>query len=828
MAISYLKDKDFLKALDNEPLKTYYVKIIVMDKEEHPIEEIQGRVTQGTININADAAMRRTANITFVAEEKNNNLSDVNNLLSLNKKVQLFVGIENKINPNYDDMIWFKQGVFVIRQPSINHSTSGVTITLNLQDKMCLLNGDCGGTLPASVTFHEYYQQLGLIDYDADKESILEPKENFIYHFISEKEEDREKYDNAVNKINELKAECNQEVERVKADSSITDEGAREREIERIEKEYAEKIKEQELIRDTVPSYYMRYTLANGWRTISEEEAKKLTTGYESIPQLVYDIIVTVVANYGGEALSKIFVNDIDLELKQLVRHVGKSTNPLYFNMRTGEYTYNSDKIRENPAEWHPFNYNEDCGYIYTNFTYPGELVTGFGDTVTTVLDNIKNKLGNYEYFYDIDGNFVFQEIRNYLNNSYDPTIATRLDVNSLIETSVKKENGLSILDKTNYFVDFHSNSKSVYTFEEGSGLVNSYSNSPNYANIKNDFHIWGDISDEGKSAYHYHLAIKNKPTKFNEYYVVFLKDDDGKYNGKIRLATDQERSSKFEVENETLRENADRQTMFADGTIEKVTFTNDSGAYVDTLNEKLVIPYSAFSYVPNDWRAELYLQGLEEQQAGLRPDIYKQELLDLFDRIYEFGYYIDEAKTEFIKEGRFKSNIVNNPNNLDYWFDYLEPSVDMMNYSVDNIGPRIYTYQNTSIDKLYDTNVPDLIIINQGAEANEQDEIRKKCEERGQSFSQVDKTVYSNIALGTHGYSACQTARELLYAYTNYNENITISCIPIYYLDVNTRITVNDMSSDIYGDFIIKTISLPLGYTGFMNITATRAQQRI
>ena len=29
--------------------------------------------------------------------------------------------------------------------------------------------------------------------------------------------------------------------------------------------------------------------------------------------------------------------------------------------------------------------------------------------SVDTILSKIKNTLGNYEYFYDIDGNFVFQ-----------------------------------------------------------------------------------------------------------------------------------------------------------------------------------------------------------------------------------------------------------------------------------------------------------------------------------------------------------------------------------------------------------------------------------
>jgi len=41
------------------------------------------------------------------------------------------------------------------------------------------------------------------------------------------------------------------------------------------------------------------------------------------------------------------------------------------------------------------------------------------GDSVVTILDQIVNLLGNYEYFYDINGNFRFQEIKNYLNTTY-------------------------------------------------------------------------------------------------------------------------------------------------------------------------------------------------------------------------------------------------------------------------------------------------------------------------------------------------------------------------------------------------------------------------
>jgi len=37
--------------------------------------------------------------------------------------------------------------------PSISHGLDGTTISMNLKDKMCLLNGDIGGVIPASVNF---------------------------------------------------------------------------------------------------------------------------------------------------------------------------------------------------------------------------------------------------------------------------------------------------------------------------------------------------------------------------------------------------------------------------------------------------------------------------------------------------------------------------------------------------------------------------------------------------------------------------------------------------------------------------------------------------
>jgi hypothetical protein len=47
-------------------------------------------------------------------------------------------------------------------------------------------------------------------------------------------------------------------------------------------------------------------------------------------------------------------------------------------------------------------------GYQTTDLTFAGELVASIGESLTSILDKIKNMLGAFEYFYDLDGKFIF------------------------------------------------------------------------------------------------------------------------------------------------------------------------------------------------------------------------------------------------------------------------------------------------------------------------------------------------------------------------------------------------------------------------------------
>ena len=399
----YLNDSDFLEKINSDRQQTQYVKITLLDWEENPIEEIQGLTTGGSINLNGDSAVRRTCNLSmYVYKENYMRITDPNNMISINKKVFLEVGLKNNTDKYTDyDIIWQPQGIYVITACGTSHSTSGITLNINLQDKMCLLNGTCGGVLPSSIQFDRY-------------------------------------------------------------------------------------------------------------DTIDESGA------YVTLRPTIVQIIRELVNHWGNEQLGKIIIKDIDERIKCAMRWIGDT--PIYTYSDEGQYHMTTNKSIAEQYAYTEYNWGEDVGYIFTDFTYPGDLIANPGDTICTILDKIKSTLGNYEYFYDVDGNFHFQEIKNYLNITQATT-----DLNNM--------------HNEQYLVDI-SKGQNVYNFKD-SKLFTSYSNSPNYSNIKNDYVVWGIRQNtEGiKVPIRYHLAIDSKPQTGNIYNVFFYDDpDDGLTKAKVPI----------------------------------------------------------------------------------------------------------------------------------------------------------------------------------------------------------------------------------------------------------------------------------------------------
>ena len=139
-------------------------------------------------------------------------------------------------------------------------------------------------------------------------------------------------------------------------------------------------------------------------------------------------------------------------------------------------------------------SYGDTIGYLLTDLIYAGgDLIGKAGETVTSILDKIKNMLGNFEYFYDINGIFVFQEQKAYKSNGRQHLTT---DQDGII---------------------------SDYTFEDldltftNLSLLTSLTNNVQINNLKNDFTVWGQKKTNSGSTIPIHMryAIDQKPKTY-------------------------------------------------------------------------------------------------------------------------------------------------------------------------------------------------------------------------------------------------------------------------------------------------------------------------
>lgn len=444
--------------LDKLNIRTHYAKIILLSFDDKPIREIQGNITAGSLSVNGSSSVRRTISLTMLADEHNSNIEDIDNEISINKKVKVLVGYTNPLKSyaHYGDIIWFPCGVFVLSSASVSRSTSGWNISISGKDKMCLLDGTAGGTFPASITFHENYIQ----------------KDNGDIEIV-----------------------------------------------------------------------------------------------YPTIFQIIYE----AVNHWGGEVIENIIITDIEETAKMLVRYIGDK--PVYFS-----HNYESMDFAPSPDFPHMISYGQDAGYKETDFTYPGELVLDVGDTVVTLLDKLIDVLGNYEYFYDIDGRFIFQEIKNYLNTGSPLTELTAED-----------------------YVKSYNNAKFLYSLTD-LDTTTAITRSPKYDNVKNDFYVWGKRTTNSNVEVNirYHLAIDTKPD--------------------INLA------------GQYMWSVSDEET----GLIIRYDFNDQSGGYTVPGYKTTLI-----STPCEEWREELYRQALDAQVTNsVYDNYYDSELIaewrGLFDPMNE------------------------------------------------------------------------------------------------------------------------------------------------------------------------------------------------
>lgn len=434
---------DYLNSSKNA-IQTHFereVFIIVKKIEGESEEWIEGKLTGGTGSIDGDSAVRRICSgITLVSEQDGNNFHEY--AWGLKTKIKIYIGIRNSYTFDYgtDGVVYFDLGTYVLTDLSIQHNVNNRTITFSGRDRMCMLNGELGGTFMLdteldkdpdgnTLTLDEIVINLlglgGIDEYDitdlinTDGKELLEYRGNSPLYLLANKVEDYYEVENLT----------------VFGDQLAT-------------------------IPDSTPEDKDTET-----EVIKESEEEK-------------------------ESLKLIRIDNLKYDVEPVVAKIGNT-----------EYV---QKVK----------YGQIAGYRMCDLIYPGGLTAAAGETITSVLDKIKNLLGAFEYYFDIDGKFWFK----------------------------KKEASLQIIpeDENKYWVikpDGEEEPEIQYALDLTT--ITSLSNQPSLSNFKNDFIIHGNrksVSGENKIPIHARYSIIEWPepvdeTEGKDIYV------DGKGNQKSSLA---------------------------------------------------------------------------------------------------------------------------------------------------------------------------------------------------------------------------------------------------------------------------------------------------
>lgn len=318
-------------------------------------------------------------------------------------------------------------GLYLFTNFSISYTTNNYNISLQGKDKMCLLNGQVNGSFFASITFdnEEYYDMT-----NGNRTITKLPVKYIIKEAVHEYA--GEPFGNImVNDLDDLGLEL----------------------LKYVGEE------PMYLFIDTVTGEVFNSSMASVDGDMLVADANNLND------EFILDDMSETTQTHRLDTRTQRQGYGNDANTPTIVRAIEKDVvtgNKIY-----GEKEFTVAKI----------TYGQTCGYRTTDIIYAGDLVGNVGESLTSVLDKIVTMLGEFEYFYDLDGHFVFQKKMNFIDHKFNPIVSSEAGSDDLY------------MEENTYVENQAYTSARSWVFDNNE-LITAFSNTPDILNIKNDFSL--------------------------------------------------------------------------------------------------------------------------------------------------------------------------------------------------------------------------------------------------------------------------------------------------------------------------------------------------
>lgn len=172
-------EQKYIKLMQSNRRDELDCRIDVLDKNDTKVDEIVGKVLNGTVTISNSNIERRQLSLTLVERKKDRQFRiDEKSPLWINKRLRPYIGLKN-IHDN-GKIEWFDLGIFVITNPSVSISNKGKIVTVNAYDKMHLWRNKFMDTTKFKVNTPYHKAIEGLCDLMGETKRSIEETEFMI------------------------------------------------------------------------------------------------------------------------------------------------------------------------------------------------------------------------------------------------------------------------------------------------------------------------------------------------------------------------------------------------------------------------------------------------------------------------------------------------------------------------------------------------------------------------------------------------------------------------------------------------------------------------
>lgn len=182
---------------------------------------------------------------------------------------------------------------------------------------------------------------------------------------------------------------------------------------------------------------------------------------------------------------------------------------------------------------------------------------------------------------------------------------------------------------------------------------------------------------------------------------------------------------------------------------------------------------------------------------------------------------YYQELSTLWFNDRYNKNYTLKAKDLYSYNFDIIEGDSELSKFSVGTIGRRKRPVDDKDVKQLYPTTISDVLVYYDEADLEYSTNPASAIKIEDPALFRTYPTV------GNVYKDAFSTIKDNLFAHTSYNEQVTITSLPVYTLEPNRRCYIEFPKAAIYGYFLVKKVSFNLDQNGLMNATMIKLNRR-